>query len=277
MDMKLELVMVPVTDVERAKKFYVDQAGFEVLVDHQPNDEFRVVQLTPPGSGCSIVFGNGIQQAEPGSSQGLHLVVADIEAACSELTERAVEVDGPFHFSTTGRTDGVDPQRNDYGSFAAFSDPDGNSWVVQEINGRDGWKLEIVVVPVADVDRSKVFYTDGLGWVASTDHHPNDQFRVVQVDPPGSPCSVTFGKGVSEAAPGSVRGIHLVVEDLEAARAELSGRGVTVGDPFHFAVTGERSPGVDPARTNYSSFAEFSDPDANTYLLQEVRREGLGG
>jgi catechol 2,3-dioxygenase-like lactoylglutathione lyase family enzyme len=133
MDWKLELVLLPVTDVERAKTFYIEKAGFILDVDHRAGDEFRVVQLTPPGSACSISFGKGITQAAPGSVQGLHLVVSDIDAAHAELVERGVDVSEIFHFESGARVPGPDPQRRDYGSFLSFSDPDGNSWVVQEV------------------------------------------------------------------------------------------------------------------------------------------------
>ena len=133
MDWKLELVLLPVTDVDRAKAFYSEQLGFRVDVDHHPSDEFRVVQLTPPGSACSISIGIGITQAAPGSVQGLHLVVTDIEAASAELAERGVAAGEIFHFESGQQAPGPDPQRRDYGSFLAFSDPDGNSWVVQEV------------------------------------------------------------------------------------------------------------------------------------------------
>lgn len=271
MDMKLELVVLPVTDVDRAKVFYTERVGFDELVDHRPNEDFRVVQLNPPGSECSIVFGTGISDMEPGSVQGLHLVVADIEAAVAEVTARGLQVDGPFHFGASGRTDGVDPDRNDYGSFAAFGDPDGNSWLLQEITGRQGWKLEVVIVPVADVDRAKAFYAEQLGFTVHTDHHPSDEFRVVQMDPPGSPCSVVFGTGIPQGVPGSLHGLHLVVTDIAAAIHELAGRGLDVGEPFHFALSGERTAGVDPAGADYTTFADFHDPDGNTFLLQQVR------
>jgi catechol 2,3-dioxygenase-like lactoylglutathione lyase family enzyme len=133
MDWKLELVILPVSDVDRAKAFYSEKLGFNVDVDHDAGDAFRVVQLTPPGSACSISIGRGITQAVPGSVQGLHLVVVDIEAARAELVERGVEVSEAFHFEAGGRMPGPDPERRDYGSFASFSDPDGNSWVVQEV------------------------------------------------------------------------------------------------------------------------------------------------
>jgi catechol 2,3-dioxygenase-like lactoylglutathione lyase family enzyme len=135
MDYKLELVLMPVTDVDRAKAFYVDTCGFNLDVDHQPNDEFRVVQVTPPGSACSLTFGIGITEAPPGSVRGTHLVVADIEAARSELVEKGVEVSEIRHMTPTGWQPGVDPDHGRYNSFADFSDPDGNTWVLQEVRG----------------------------------------------------------------------------------------------------------------------------------------------
>jgi catechol 2,3-dioxygenase-like lactoylglutathione lyase family enzyme len=133
MDWKLEVVILPVADVDRAKAFYSEKVGFNVDVDHRAGDAFRVVQLTPPGSACSISLGKGITEAAPGSVQGLHLVVADIDAAHAELVERGVEASEIFHFEAGGKVPGPDPQRQDYGSFLSFSDPDGNSWVVQEV------------------------------------------------------------------------------------------------------------------------------------------------
>jgi catechol 2,3-dioxygenase-like lactoylglutathione lyase family enzyme len=132
-DWKLELVLVPVSDVDRAKTFYTEKVGFDLDVDHRAGDDFRVVQLTPPGSACSISIGKGITQAAPGSVEGLHLVVSDIEAARAELVDRGVDVSEVFHFESGKRVPGPDPQRRDYGSFLSFSDPDGNSWVVQEV------------------------------------------------------------------------------------------------------------------------------------------------
>ena len=134
MDMKLELMIIPVTDVDRAKAFY-EGAGFNVDVDHKAGDTFRVVQVTPPGSACSVSFGIGLTQAEPGSIQGLHLVVTDIEEARKDLVARGVEVTEPFHFGAEGQTPGLHPERADYGTFASFSDPDGNGWLLQERKG----------------------------------------------------------------------------------------------------------------------------------------------
>jgi catechol 2,3-dioxygenase-like lactoylglutathione lyase family enzyme len=129
-------------------------------------------------------------------------------------------------------------------------------------------KLEVVIVPVADVDRAKAFYTEKLGFSLDVDHRAGDEFRVVQMTPPGSACSVTVGVGISDATPGSYRGTHLVVTDIEAARAELAGRGVEVSDVRHMGAGGW-TPGVDPQHTDFNSFADFADPDGNTWVLQE--------
>jgi len=133
-DFKLELVLIPVADVDRAKQFYVDTCGFTLDVDHQPNDDFRVVQVTPPGSACSLTFGIGITEAAPGSYRGTHLVVTDIEAARAELADRGVEISEIRHMGPDGWQPGVDPEHSDYNSFADFGDPDGNTWVLQESN-----------------------------------------------------------------------------------------------------------------------------------------------
>ncbi len=132
MDWKLELIVVRVADVDRAKTFYTEQAGFNLDVDHRAGD-FRVVQLTPPGSACSITLMAGSTEAAPGSVQGLHLVVADINAARAELVERGADVGEIFHFEAGGQASGPDPQRSNYNSFLSFSDPDGNGWLVQEV------------------------------------------------------------------------------------------------------------------------------------------------
>jgi predicted enzyme related to lactoylglutathione lyase len=136
MDMKLELIVVPVADVDRAKAFYAEKAGFTVDVDFSAGEDFRVVQLTPPGSACSISVMKNKEAA--GSLQGLHLVVADIDAARAELAERGLEVGEAYHFGTGGQVPGHDPGRRDYGTFASFSDPDGNGWVLQEVRSRGG-------------------------------------------------------------------------------------------------------------------------------------------
>jgi catechol 2,3-dioxygenase-like lactoylglutathione lyase family enzyme len=132
MDYKLELVLIPVSDVDRAKAFYTENAGFNLDVDHRAGDDFRVVQLTPPGSASSIAIGIGITDATPGSVRGTHLVVSDIEAARADLVARAVDVSEIRHPESGAWKTGPDPQRTDYNSFADFKDPDGNTWVLQE-------------------------------------------------------------------------------------------------------------------------------------------------
>jgi catechol 2,3-dioxygenase-like lactoylglutathione lyase family enzyme len=131
-------------------------------------------------------------------------------------------------------------------------------------------KLEVVVIPVSDVERAKRFY-GGLDWRLDADFAVGDEFRVVQFTPPGSPCSIHFGTGVTPAVPGSARGLFLIVSDIEAARAALVGHGVDVSEVFHRAGPGKPPvSGPDPQRRSYSSFASFSDPDGNSWLLQEI-------
>jgi predicted enzyme related to lactoylglutathione lyase len=136
MDMKLELVILPVSDIDRAKQFYAEAAGFAVDVDFRAGADFRVVQLTPPGSACSITL--MASPEAPGSVHGLHLMVSDIEAARQELVGRGVQVSEAYHFEDGQQRAGVDPARRDYGSFAGFADPDGNGWVLQEIGRAAG-------------------------------------------------------------------------------------------------------------------------------------------
>ncbi|PTL78835.1 VOC family protein [Vitiosangium sp. GDMCC 1.1324] len=142
-DLKLEVVVIPVSDVDRAKRFY-GNLGWRLDADFVRDDGFRVIQFTPPGSPCSIIFGKGITSAVPGSAQGLHLIVSDIEAARAELVDRGVGVSETFHDAggvfhhagREGRLGGLDPQRRSYASFASFSDPDGNGWLLQEVTVR---------------------------------------------------------------------------------------------------------------------------------------------
>jgi catechol 2,3-dioxygenase-like lactoylglutathione lyase family enzyme len=131
MDWKLELIVVPVADVDRAKAFYMEQLGFELHVDHSAGEDFRVVQLNPPGSACSIAVMRQPERA--GKVLGLHLIVSDIDAARAELSGRDAEVSELFHFTDAGQQPGPDPQRRDYNSFFSFEDPDGNGWLVQEV------------------------------------------------------------------------------------------------------------------------------------------------
>jgi catechol 2,3-dioxygenase-like lactoylglutathione lyase family enzyme len=144
-DMKFEAVVISVSNVDRAKEFY-ERLGWRLDADFRFDNGFRVVQFTPPGSGCSVQFGTNITRAVPGSAQGLYLVVSDIEAARNELVARAVEVSNVFHSGTPGaqfqpdgtpgRVGGPSPEHATYGSFATFSDPDGNGWLLQEITTR---------------------------------------------------------------------------------------------------------------------------------------------
>ncbi len=131
-------------------------------------------------------------------------------------------------------------------------------------------KLEVVAIPVSDVDRAKRFYTD-LGWRLDADFVVGDAFRVLQFTPPGSPCSIHFGTGVTSAKPGSAQGLYLVVSDMQAARAELIRRGAAVSEIFHRAGPGQPAlSGPDPEHRSYFTYATFSDPDGNEWLLQEV-------
>lgn len=132
MDYKLEVILLPVSDVDRAKEFYTEKAGFALDVDHRPSDDFRVVQMTPPGSACSVTVGVGLTDATPGAYKGTHLIVTDIEAARAELAGRGVEITEIRHMGDEGWKPGPHPEHVDYASFADFSDPDGNTWILQE-------------------------------------------------------------------------------------------------------------------------------------------------
>jgi len=141
-NMKLEVVVIPVSDVDRAKEFY-ESLGWRLDADVAAGDEFRLVQVTPPGSGCSVQFGTNLTPAAPGSAQSLYLIVPDVEGARDELAARGVDVSEVFHegtrgarFHDSGRVAGPSPDRSSYGSFASFSDPDGNGWLFQEVTTR---------------------------------------------------------------------------------------------------------------------------------------------
>jgi len=153
LDMKLEIVVIPVSDVDRAKRFY-GELGWRLDADFAAGDDYRVIQFTPPGSGCSVIFGKNVTAAAPGSAQGLYLIVSDIAAACRELRRRGVAVSDIFHGAGvyTGtdepylfgrvRASGPDPERGSYRSFASFKDPDGNGWLFQEITQRLPGRVE---------------------------------------------------------------------------------------------------------------------------------------
>jgi catechol 2,3-dioxygenase-like lactoylglutathione lyase family enzyme len=142
-EMRLEVVVLAVSDVDRAKGFY-EGLGWRLDADLAVDDGYRVVQVTPPGSGCSIIFGTGLTSMAPGSAEGLQLSVYDIDEARADLLARGVDVSEPFHdvtgifhhAGTEGRVDGAAPEHADYGSFASFTDPDGNGWLLQEIKTR---------------------------------------------------------------------------------------------------------------------------------------------
>jgi catechol 2,3-dioxygenase-like lactoylglutathione lyase family enzyme len=134
------------------------------------------------------------------------------------------------------------------------------------------WKLELIVVPVADVDRAKAFYADNAGFTLDVDFSAGEGFRVVQLTPPGSACSIALMRNPDAA--GSLGGLHLVVNDIEAARAELVQRGVEADGPYHFDPSAGQMPGPDPERRDYATFMSFKDPDGNGWLVQEVRRAG---
>jgi uncharacterized protein GlcG (DUF336 family)/catechol 2,3-dioxygenase-like lactoylglutathione lyase family enzyme len=142
-DMKLEVVVIPVADADRAKRFYGD-LGWRLDIDYSAGDNYRVIQFTPPGSGCSIMFGNNMSTATPGSAKGLHLIVSDIQATREDLLRRGIAVSEPFHDAgglfhhAEGKSlvSGPNPQRKSYASYASFSDPDGNAWVLQEVTAR---------------------------------------------------------------------------------------------------------------------------------------------
>jgi catechol 2,3-dioxygenase-like lactoylglutathione lyase family enzyme len=139
---------------------------------------------------------------------------------------------------------------------------------VNNVETKLEWTLELIVVPVSDIDRAKDFYTDKAGFRLDVDHRGGNDFRVVQLSPVGSACSIAL---MRNEAPGSVHGLHLVVKNIDAAREELLGRGVEVSEVFHMGEAGQE-PGPDPERRNYNSFCTFKDPDGNTWLIQEVDR-----
>jgi catechol 2,3-dioxygenase-like lactoylglutathione lyase family enzyme len=146
--MKLEVIVIPVSDVERAKRFY-SNLGWRLDAEFAAGDDFRVIQFTPPGSACSVIFGKNVTAAAPGSAQGQYLIVSDIEAARDELLDRGVEISEVFHDASDVhagtdepylfgqvRVSGLDPEHRSYRSFASFSDPDGNGWLLQEVTAR---------------------------------------------------------------------------------------------------------------------------------------------
>jgi catechol 2,3-dioxygenase-like lactoylglutathione lyase family enzyme len=161
-DLKLEIVVIPVSDADRAKQFYAG-LGWRLDADFASGDDFRVIQFTPPGSGCSVIFGKNVTPAAPGSAQGLYLIVSDIAAARAELLARGVAINEVFHagdkFSGSddpylfgrARVKGVDPERRSYRSFASFRDPDGNGWLLQQITTRLPGRIDSAVTSFASI------------------------------------------------------------------------------------------------------------------------------
>jgi catechol 2,3-dioxygenase-like lactoylglutathione lyase family enzyme len=148
-DMKLEVIVIPVSDVDRAKRFYGD-LGWRLDLDYAAGDDYRVIQFTPPGSGCSVIFGKNVTVAAPGSAQGLHLIVSDIDTARNALLRRGIKISEPFHdaggvfhhANAKGIASGPNPRRKSYASYASFRDPDGNGWLLQEVTVRLTGHLE---------------------------------------------------------------------------------------------------------------------------------------
>jgi catechol 2,3-dioxygenase-like lactoylglutathione lyase family enzyme len=168
-EMKLEVVVIPVSDVDRAKRFYGD-LGWRLDLDYAAGDDYRVIQFTPPGSGCSVIFGKNVTAAAPGSVRGLHLIVSDIEAARDALLRRGIEISEPFHDAggvfhragAKGLVSGPSPQRKSYASYASFSDPDGNGWLLQEVTVR----------LTGHIEASDTSFTDELAnWVRNQMEH----------------------------------------------------------------------------------------------------------
>ncbi|MFZ2012538.1 MAG: VOC family protein [Nocardioides sp.] len=184
MDMKLEVVVIPVSDVDRSKDFY-KALGWRLDADIATDEVFRVVQLTPPGSPAAVIFGTDITEQEPGTAQGLHLIVDDIESAHDELVSAGVDVSEVFHDvggvfhhrGTEGRIAGPDPARASYGSFLSFRDPDGNGWLLQEITTRLPGRIDAAATSFASVDD----LADALKRAATA--HGEHESRVGHDDP----------------------------------------------------------------------------------------------
>ena len=164
LDMKLEVIVIPVSNVERAKEFYA-KLGWRLDADFAAGEDFRVMQFTPPGSGCSVIFGKNVTAAAPGSAQGLYLIVSDIQAARDELLRRGVEISEVFHEAGgvyagsdepylfgRRRVSGPDPEHGSYRSFASFSDPDGNGWVFQEVTTRLAGRIDAATTTFASAN-----------------------------------------------------------------------------------------------------------------------------
>jgi catechol 2,3-dioxygenase-like lactoylglutathione lyase family enzyme len=244
MDYRLEVVVVPVTDVDRAKAFYTDGLGFHVDHDTSPSEGIRVVQLTPTGSACSIVIGSGLSDSPPGSAKGLQLVVDDIEAARAELSGRGVDVG---EVKEMGR-----PNRPGF-KFVFFDDPDGNRWAVQELpratstSGVSG--VDFVTIPTQDFEAAERFYGEVLGLPCSAryDRVPGAEFETGTLT-----LQVLDVAAIGRDFAAHEFPIALHVDDVAARQAELEARGVEFLHTFDSGVCHN---------------AVFRDPDGNAYLL----------
>jgi uncharacterized glyoxalase superfamily protein PhnB/catechol 2,3-dioxygenase-like lactoylglutathione lyase family enzyme len=239
MDLKLELVVVPVTDVGRAKEFYEQKAGFHVDFDHHISDEFRLVQLTPPGSACSIMIGSGITKAKPGSVQGVQLVTRDVDAARAELVARGMDVTEVQQFDPEERTWRPLPESSprDWGSFVFFSDPDGNRFTVQHYGGpliENRSVPSAAVIPVLGYDD----VTAAAGWICDT-----FGFRM-RLRIGDHRAQLVYGDGAVIVTDGGGGGaghsVHVSVEDADAHHTRASEAGAEILSPPAEYPYGER-------------------------------------
>ena len=188
-DMKIEVVVIPVSDVDRAKEFY-GKLAWRLDADYDSGKDFRVIQFTPPGSGCSVIFGKNVTGAAPGSSQGLYLIVSDIEAARTDLLARGIKVSEAFHDAAgvyvgpdepylfgRNRVNGPDPDHRSYRSFASFRDPDGNGWLLQELTARLPGRIDSGVTSFASAND----FADALRRAAAA--HGKHEAKTGQADP----------------------------------------------------------------------------------------------
>ena len=265
MDLKLELVVVPVTDVGRAKEFYEEKAGFHVDFDHHISDEFRLVQLTPPGSACSIMIGSGITQAEAGSVRGVQLVARDIDAARAELLERGVDATEVQQFDPETRGWRALPESapRDWGSFVFFSDPDGNRWTVQHYGGPEIVNRSVppaTVVPVLayeDVAEATDWLCNAFG------------FRV-RLGIAEHRAQLVYGDGaviVTEgAAAGAGHSVHVRVEDVDAHHERAAAAGAEILSPPTDYPYGERQySAADPGGHSWTFSQSIADVDPSDW------------
>ena len=199
-DMKFEIVVIPVSDVDRAKEFYA-RLGWRLDADYDSGKDFRVIQFTPPGSGCSIIFGKNVTPAAPGSSQGLYLIVSDIEAARAELVRHGVEISEVFHDAAgvyagtdepylfgRNRVSGADPEHRSYRSFASFHDPDGNGWLFQQITTRLPGRIDSAATTFASAKDLPARFAVRRPPMASMRREPGKPTRTGPIGTPNTWC-----------------------------------------------------------------------------------------